>query len=66
MPQRRTAQGSDSIDILDLGLGLGTGLVTTSVHEHFKFTGSSRLTPHGKWREIDLQLPCWLQLTLLG
>ena len=19
-----------------------------------------------KWREIDLQLPCWLQLTLLG
>ena len=22
--------------------------------------------PHGKWREIDLQLPCWLQLTLLG
>ena len=22
--------------------------------------------PHGKWREVDLQLPSWLQLTLLG
>ena len=29
-------------------------------------TGSPNETPPGKGREIDLQLPCWLQLTLLG
>ena len=30
------------------------------------FTGSPNETPPGKGRETDLQLPCWLQLTLLG
>ena len=31
-----------------------------------RYTGSVKLTPHGKWREIDLQPSCWMQLALLG
>ena len=29
-------------------------------------TGSGNETPHRKWREIDLQPSCWLQLALPG
>ena len=29
-------------------------------------TGSGNETPHRKWREIDLQPCCWLQLALPG
>ena len=37
-----------------------------TLFERIACTGSVNETPHRKWREIDLQLPCWLQLTLLG
>ena len=41
------------------------GILTFS-HWGMGSTGSPNETPPGKGREIDLQLPCWLQLTLLG